>query len=340
MDRQRAVAVDYDGAAAVLVPRQSSPRAVKFRGNSKLRSPIVTPEGRILAVQLDFDRCQVVVWDVTAGRKVTALEGALTRVLACGQDTEFIFDISFTPDGRFLLSADQTGLRRWDARTGRLLENVSGKFLSLNVSPDGRSVVTVGEGRRVEIWTADLARRFKSLPTQPVDCLRGSGGPWPGELSWSADSTKLAYSCEREVRVWNVAAGGLRILKREGKRDAPDAPTFSPDGRFVVAGEYQSGVAIWQTGNGQRVAQIDMPAPEVQVTDVTVGPGNTLFVACSDGRVTLHDLERRGNLLTTYEPFTKTRPNAWLSLAVSRDWGWLAVASADGRLNVYALPGN
>lgn len=47
VDRQRTLAVDYDGAAAVLLPRQGPPRTVKFPGNSKLRSPLVTPEGRV-----------------------------------------------------------------------------------------------------------------------------------------------------------------------------------------------------------------------------------------------------------------------------------------------------
>lgn len=336
VDRQRAVAVDDDGAAAVLVPRQGSPRTVKFSGNSKLRSPLVTPGGRVLAAQLDFDRCQVAVWDVTAGRKIAALEGALTRVLDCGQDTSFIFDIGFTPDGRFLLTADQTGLRRWDAQTGRLLRAVPGKFLSQHVSPDGRSVVTVGEGRRVEVWATDLSSRLKALPPQPTDCMRGPG-PWPTGATWNADSTHLAFSCDREVRVWNVAAGGLRSLRRAGRYEYADAPTFSPDGRFVVADEDSAGVAVWNLASGQRVAQLGTPGPGVQVTDVVIAPRNVLYAAWTDGRLARLDLKQPSQAL---EPLTAfpNKPGLWPSLAVNREGNRLAVASGDGRLNVYALP--
>lgn len=336
VDGQRAVASDSDEGAVVLVPRNGSPRSLKVPG--KLRVPIVTPEGRTLAVQLDFGRCQVVVWDVTAGRKVTALQSDFTRVLACGQETEFIFDISFTPNGRFLLTADQTGLRRWDAQTGRLRRTVPGKFFSQHVSPDGRSTVTVGEGRRVEVWTADLSRRLKALPPQPADCYRGPG-VWPGGLSWSPDSTRLAFSCGREVRVWNIAAGGVQSLKREDKREYPDAPAFSPDGRYVVADEDQFGVAAWNAGSGQRVAQLRLDSPQVQATTVRVTSGNLLLAALDDGRILRLNLSRPAQALEPLRPFPD-KSRLWPSLAVSREGDRLAVASGDGRLNVYKVPGN
>lgn len=301
----------------------------------------MTPDGRVLAVQLDFDKCQVAVWDVTAGRKVTALNGALTRVLACGQDTEFIFDTGFTPGGRFLLTADQTGLRRWDARSGRLLRTLPGQFFSLHISPDGRSVVTVGAEYRAELWASDLSRRLGALPQQPADCLRGPGA-WPSGIAWSPDSTKLAFSCGREVRVWNVAAGGLQSLKREGKLTYADAPTFSPDGRFVAADEDSAGVSIWRTGSGQQVTRIDMPTPGVQVTDVEIAPNNVLYAAQTDGRVVRADLERVGTPPTPWTPFASRPGNVqmWPSLAVSREGDHLLTASGDGRLKVYALTGN
>lgn len=336
VDRLRAVATDADGGAAVLVPRTGTPRSLKVPG--KLWASVVTPPGRTLAAQLDFGKCQVAVWDVTAGQKVTALKGDFREVLACGRETEFVFDLQFTPDGRFLLTADQTGLRRWDARSGRLLRTLPGQFLSLGVSPDGRSVVTVGAQYRAEVWAADLSRRLKALPQQPADCYRGPG-IWPGGLNWSPDSTKLAFSCDREVRVWNVTAGGIRSLRREGKREYPDAPIFSPDGRFVAADEDGFGVAVWQTGNGQRVTQIRLAAPQIQITDVEIAPNNVLYAAQTNGQVTRLDLIRRSPLL---EPLTAfpNRPGLWPSLAVSRAGERLAVASGDGRLNVYALPGN
>lgn len=340
VDRQCTLAVDDDGAAAVLLPRQGPPRTVKFPGNSKLRSPLVTPEGRVLAVQLDFRACQVVVWDVTAGRATTPLKGDFTRLFGCDrpEGTEFIFDIGFTPDGRFLLTADQTGLHRWDARTGRLLRAVPGKFLSQHVSPDGRSVATVGDRYRVELWATDLSRRLKALPPQPKDCLRGPGA-WSTGITWSADSTRLAFSCNREVRVWNLAAGGVQSLKRGGKHEYPDAPTFSPDGRFVVADEDQFGAGVWDVGNGQRVAQLRLDAPNAQVTDVEVTPGNLLLAALSDGRLARLDLNRPAQVLPPLPLFSKGNRFLWPTLAVSREGDRLAVASGDGRLNIYALPG-
>ncbi|GAA5514884.1 hypothetical protein Dcar01_03648 [Deinococcus carri] len=335
-DSSGVLAYDPDGGGIVALSIIGKDRSLKVPG--KLRSPLVTPEGRVLAVQLDFDRCQVAVWDVTAGRKVTALNGALRQVLNCGQDTEFIFSIQFTPDGRFLLTADLTGLRRWDARTGKLLRTLPGKFLDLHVSPDGRSVATVGEGYKVELWAADLSRRLGALPQQPSDCLRGSGGPWPGDAVWSPDSTRLAFSCDREVRVWNVAAGGLQSLKREGKREYSDAPNFSPDGRFVAADEDQFGVAVWRTGDGQRVTQLRLDSSGAQVTDVKITPQNLLLAAFDDGRLARLDLNQPGKVLPPLPLFTRESRFLWPTLAVSREGDRFAVAAGDGRVKFVPLP--
>lgn len=340
VDAQKAVAVDYDGAAAVIFPRQGAPRAVKVAGNGKLRAPLVTPEGRILAVGLDFPHCEVAVWGVTAGRKMTALRGDdFTRVFGCDSEGgEFIFGTQFTSDGRFLLTQDTEGLRRWDARTGRLLKTRPGKFFSLHVSPDGRSVATVGEGRRVELWTSDLSRRLKALPPQPSDCYQGPGA-WPGNLSWSPDSTRLAYSCAREVRVWKVAAGGLQALKRERKVEGAEVPVFSPDGRFVVANEDQFGVAAWHVGSGRQVAQMRLDSAGAQVTDVKITPGGLLLAALRDGRLARLDLNQPARALPPLPLFSAEDTFPWPSLAVSPDGTRLAAASGDGRVAVWTLPG-
>ncbi|MCP2013207.1 WD40 repeat protein [Deinococcus sp. HSC-46F16] len=337
VDGQRTLAVDDDGATAVLVPRQGPARAVTFPGNGKLRSPTVTPEGRTLAVQLAFDECQVVVWDVTAGRQVAAVQGDFTHIFGCDRPEggEFNFDTHFTPDGRFLLTRDDSGLRRWDARTGKLLRTQPGKFESLHLSPDGRTLAALGAGRRVELWASDLGRRLKVTPRQPADCFRTMGAG----VNWSADRTKLAFSCDREVRVWNVAAGGLRSYPRMDRREYPDTPMFSPDGQFVLANERQFGVAVWNVGSGRRVAHLKTPGPSVQVTDVEVTPNNLLFAALDDGRILRANLQQPAQVLEPLRPFPD-KARLWPSLAVSREGNRLAVASGDGRLNVYALPGN
>ncbi|MDL2344287.1 WD40 repeat domain-containing protein [Deinococcus sp. MIMF12] len=342
VDRLRAVATDADGGAAVLVPRTGTPRTVRLPRSSRLYSSLVTPGGRTLAVQVDYATCQVkvAVWNLTSGKVIAPLRGHFARALGCDRadGTDELFGTHFTPDGGFLITHSAAGLRRWDARGGQPLQALPGTFFNVSISPDGRSVAALAQNRRVEVWTSDLTRRLKVLPQQPADCFRASG-MFPSGVAWSADSTRLAFSCDREVRVWNVQAGGLRGLQREQKVDAPDAPTFSPDGRFVVADEDAAGVAVWNVASGQRVAQLKTPGPSVQVTDVEVTPGNMLFAALDDGRILRANLNQPAQVLEPLRPFPGGA-RLWPTLAVSREGDRLAVASGDGRLNVYALPGN
>lgn len=338
VDARQMVAVDHDGAAAVLFPRQGPPRVVKFAANGKLRSPLVTPQGRVLAVGLDFPRCEVAVWDVTAGRKVTALRGDFTKIFGCHDPfgTEFVLSTVFSPDGRFVFTQDTTGLRRWDAQTGKLLRARPGTFRNLSVSPDGRFLFTLGQHHRGEVWTSDLSRRLKVTPGQPGDCFRGPGAGF-SEASWSPDSRRLAFSCAREVRVWNVAAGGLQSLKRENRHDYADTPIFSADGRFVLAGEDSAGVAVWRADTGERVRQITPPGGNAQVTDLAVTPGNVLYATLNGGQVIRQSLTHPQNAPTVWKVFAGDQDQGWPSLALSREGDRLAVASGDGLLSLYPL---
>lgn len=340
VDQGRVLAMNSDEGAVVDFSSSRAPHVVKVSG--KFRYPRVTVDGRVLALQLDFDRCRVVVWDLGKARAITALRGDFTKVFGCDDPfgTEFFFSTQFTPDGRFLLTLDSAGLRRWDARTGHLLRFRPGTFLTLSVSPDGRSVAALGGERRIELWTADLTRRLKATAPQPQTCLRG--GMFPSETVWSPGSTHLAFSCDQDVRVWNVRTGGLRSLKRAGQREITDAPLFSPDGRFVVSDEDGGGVTVWNTDSGQRVGRVGPLKGGVQVTDVRITPAHLLLAALSDGRVARLDLAQGARPLPPLNLFSEgrsaTSPGLWPSLAVSPDGSRLAVAAGDGRVMSVPLP--
>ena len=327
---ERVLASAGDEGAAVELSPSKPPRAVKVAG--KLWFPTVTTSGQSLAVQLDFDRCRVAVWDLAAGRAEAVLRGDFKPVLLCGQETEFVFSAAFTPDGRFLLTQDGTALRRWDARTGRLLNALPGDFFNLTLSPDGEWVAAVRQGRRVEVWTSDLSRRLKALPPQPAGCLNGP--LIPTEAVWNVGSTRLAFSCDREVRVWNVAGGGLTLLPRAAKREYPDSPSFSPDGQYVAANEGEAGVAVWRTDNASRIAQTRPLTAEGQATDLQIAPDNTLYAAFDTGQVVVQRLGR-SERPAVWNVFPGAQPGSWLTLALGRDR--LAMGDGSGRVKVVGL---
>ncbi|KAI1782619.1 WD40-repeat-containing domain protein [Ganoderma leucocontextum] len=86
------------------------------------------------------------IWDVATGAALVALAGR----------TVLVMDVSFSPDGRSILSASCDGFAKiWDAEHGRETASLGrGELAIMNArfSPDGKYVVTASRGEKVQLW--------------------------------------------------------------------------------------------------------------------------------------------------------------------------------------------
>jgi ATP-dependent Clp protease ATP-binding subunit ClpC len=161
-----------------------------------------SPDGRFLASALDLG--EVTVWDTGSERFLRRWRhGNLTegvawspdgqRLVSCGKsaegairvwdatsgaelmccsvgDEDYVYRVSWSPDGRFLASAsqDQT-VRIWDMRTGKEVAQFLGhKSACLDVvwSADGAFLASSDEENVVRLWdTRDLMQRSSAIST-------------------------------------------------------------------------------------------------------------------------------------------------------------------------------
>jgi WD40 repeat protein/tRNA A-37 threonylcarbamoyl transferase component Bud32 len=167
---------------------------------------------------------------------------------------------SFSPDGRFVLTACADGtVRVWDLAAGRLaIPPLEGDERVTHVAfgADGRRVVTACEDGLARIWDAASAQPQGSLVhpfpvryaafaekgrvvTTAEDNSRGEGEA----CVWDAAIRKPVFRRRTAQKVQGVAPGDLGIRRA----------WFSADGHFVLLLN-QSGVSqVWDTATGQPV---------------------------------------------------------------------------------------
>lgn len=130
-------------------------------------------------------------------------------------------------------AASETSLPLQPARTVRF-ETDQGTWMSVDVSPDGRTLVF------------DLLGDLYTLPVQGGRATRiTSGLPFDSQPRFSPDGSKLVFVSDRDGsdNLWIADAGGGQARAITGEQDtAFISPEWTPDGRAIVVSR-ASGIA-------------------------------------------------------------------------------------------------
>jgi WD40 repeat protein len=221
-------------------------------------------EGARLAVAAEGDR-GLSVWDVDRGNCLWS-----EPVGDAGQEVQGVL---FVEDGAALLTVttqpgrkEQAGtasleLRRWDARTGKLLGTVAGPRstagrTSTSLSPDGRLVA----------WLSPFDAGGLPLAMPVADTTTGQAVAWLGEnkpirsVAFSQDGQLLATS-GRTVKTWQLSPQ-KEIGTLDETAEGAYALAFSPDGKLATMGK-ENDLRLWKA-SGQALGILGRSADTVR----------------------------------------------------------------------------
>jgi WD40 repeat protein/uncharacterized caspase-like protein len=207
-------------------------------------------------------------------------------MLDTGGHQAVIRGITFTPDGKYLVSAgDDKVIRVWDWRAGKTVRTIrgqvgpgpEGKIYAMALSPDDRWLAVGGwlSGTREEsdaIGLYDFASgELKALLNGHTDVINSLAFSPDGKhlISGSADATAI---------LWDVESRAV-LHRLEGHRAQIYGVGFTPDGERVVTGSFDHTLRLWRVNDGSLI--MEMQGHQNRVRSLAVSP--------KDGRIASGD---------------------------------------------------
>src|ERR1700683_3086574 len=234
-----------------------------------------SPEGdRLAAASVSG---QVAIYDATQGRAIHLFEQAHGG----GCDA-----LAWRPDGKALATAGRDGRwKLWDAVDGKLLsEHETGAMWAEHLAWSSKPIVdfgrllALGAGNKVTLWNETGKETGEAIKlTKTVS-----------EIAWILGGTTLAMATSTGVSLRDPVQG---VEERAfASRDPILSMAFSPSGKWLMTGNQDCSVHVWNTDNGAEMHMRGFAAKVRQLAWhrgsrwLATGGGNSIAVWDCSGR--------------------------------------------------------
>jgi WD40 repeat protein len=145
-----------DGKLVVVSDRRTGRILHRLPHDAPVTSVAFSPGGKLLATGTGDPPDEVRIWVVRSGTPLHKLVGHFGAVV----------DVSFSPDGRWLVSAGPSAAILWNVATGERIFYLRGHrptLTSASFSPDSRRIVTASTDGTVRVYDCEVCGGLDSL---------------------------------------------------------------------------------------------------------------------------------------------------------------------------------
>ncbi len=228
------------------------PKLVVQSGHTgSVSSVAFSPRGRQVVTGSDDHRA--VLWDATTGSQLRTLLGLAASIES----------VAFSADGRLVLAAggsfDDEGYFGeaivWNAATGVAVQTIRipEQVHCAALSPDGRWVLTGGQGRREgDDQDVGVARLWEVATGNEREAFNVSPHPIHS-LAFSPDGRRAAAGDDDgDVVLWDVVQGKW-LSTLQAHTSQVTSVTFSSEGKQLLTGSWDRQAVLWDAITGQPV---------------------------------------------------------------------------------------
>jgi WD40 repeat protein/TolB-like protein len=214
-------------------------------------SIVFSPDGRRFATGGRSSSSMIRIWDSETGAYRECSE----------RHSGEIKSVIYSPDGRYIASANATQIKIWDANNGQVLRIIEAHkgilpLRQIVYSPDGRFIASGSEDRTIKIWDT----------TNGNEVSRIDAGSDVRALAYSPDGLKIASAVHAGSKIIIWSTRGQNLMTFSGHSGTIQGITFSPNGLQLISagdgvhtGTYD--LKIWNMENGWEVSNLSSQAP-------------------------------------------------------------------------------
>jgi WD40 repeat protein len=191
-----------------------------------------------------------------------------------------VYSAAFSPDGRRIVTAGD-GLHLWDAETYREITKINYYSDHAIFSPDGRQVLADAAGPN------NMARLWDSENYQEIALL---SGPRAEGFAFSPNGRRIAAASVDGIGLWDAET--YQQIARFG--EAAKSVSFSADGLRVLSGgdRHYGPPKVWDAETGRQLGAIEAIKPDGSRDDLNsaaFSPNGRHIVTSSNDLVSIYD---------------------------------------------------